>query len=348
MQQIVAFCREALEEGATPVLLGYSLGKAQEILCSLAEANLQPMLHGSVYRMTRIYEQFGQAFCQYERYDPTARRRKSSYLPAERESFAHDPADQKQTRRHDQRLGGRAERDLPLPGRRRFPALRSRRLHRSPALRRAGATQTRPHLARLRGGIRARPARSRHRSVGVERAKPVRTHTCPLFRGEMPSRAQSRNPSRGARTSEFQAFAELGEQIAATPAKLEKIRLLSDYLRPLDPEQLPAAAIFLTGKPFAQTDQRTLQTGWAIIYRALLGASGRGNAELRRIASSHGDASKTAFEALEGRTAPEAIFVRRSADSFRKPAPNARARRQNRAAAGAARKNSRRSKRNTS
>ena len=27
------------------------------------------MLHGSVYRMTRIYEQFGQAFCKYERYD---------------------------------------------------------------------------------------------------------------------------------------------------------------------------------------------------------------------------------------------------------------------------------------
>ena len=26
------------------------------------------MLHGSVYQMTRIYEQFGQSFCEYERY----------------------------------------------------------------------------------------------------------------------------------------------------------------------------------------------------------------------------------------------------------------------------------------
>ena len=60
VQQIVAFCRETLEGEATPVPLGYSLGKAQEILCSLAEANLQPMLHDAVYRMTRIYEQFGQ------------------------------------------------------------------------------------------------------------------------------------------------------------------------------------------------------------------------------------------------------------------------------------------------
>jgi DNA ligase-1 len=66
--EIVAFCRDALEENAVPVLLGYSLGKAQEILCSLAGAGLKPMLHGSVFRMTRIYEQFGQAFCEYERY----------------------------------------------------------------------------------------------------------------------------------------------------------------------------------------------------------------------------------------------------------------------------------------
>src|SRR5258705_7195350 len=52
--------------------------------------------------------------------------------------------------------------------------------------------------------------------------------------------------------SEFQAFAQLGEQIAATPAKLAKISLLSDYLCTLDPEQLRITAIFLTGKPFAQ------------------------------------------------------------------------------------------------
>src|SRR5213595_4268505 len=67
--QIVAFCREAIEDGAVPVLLGYSLGKAQEILCSLDGAGLTPMLHGSVYQMTRIYEQFGQSFCKYVRYN---------------------------------------------------------------------------------------------------------------------------------------------------------------------------------------------------------------------------------------------------------------------------------------
>ncbi|PYK91566.1 MAG: DNA ligase, partial [Verrucomicrobia bacterium] len=68
--QIIAFCRDAIENDEVPVLLGYSLGKAQEILCALAGADLTPMLHGSVYQMTRIYEQYGQEFCHYLRYHP--------------------------------------------------------------------------------------------------------------------------------------------------------------------------------------------------------------------------------------------------------------------------------------
>src|SRR5207248_7518889 len=66
--QIVAFCRDAVDNNEVPVLLGYSLGKAQEILCALAGAELIPMLHGAVYQMTRIYEQYGQKFCEYVRY----------------------------------------------------------------------------------------------------------------------------------------------------------------------------------------------------------------------------------------------------------------------------------------
>ena len=69
VEQVVAFCREAIDDDQVPVLLGYSLGKAQEILCSLEGAGLTPMLHGSVYQMTRIYEQFGQSFCKYVRYN---------------------------------------------------------------------------------------------------------------------------------------------------------------------------------------------------------------------------------------------------------------------------------------
>ena len=86
--QIVAFCQETLEEGAVPVLLGYSLGKAQEILCSLAGAGLVPMLHGSVYQMTRIYEQFGQSFLRIRSIQTERACRESVDLSAERKPLA--------------------------------------------------------------------------------------------------------------------------------------------------------------------------------------------------------------------------------------------------------------------
>ncbi|HEX8311558.1 MAG TPA: MBL fold metallo-hydrolase RNA specificity domain-containing protein, partial [Chthoniobacteraceae bacterium] len=69
MAQMVAFCQETLEDGGVPVLLGYSLGKAQEILCALVAAGLTPMLHGAVYRMTEIYSALRPEFpCGFERY----------------------------------------------------------------------------------------------------------------------------------------------------------------------------------------------------------------------------------------------------------------------------------------
>src|SRR4029077_11410108 len=111
---------------------------------------------------------------------------------------------------------------------------------------------------------------------------------------------------------EFHAFAEVGEAIAATPAKLEKVRLLAEYLRNLDPTQLPVATVYFTGKPFPQSDLRTVQAGWAVIHRALMGAAKLTEPEFRRIASSHGDAGKTALEALEGRTGPEPFTLAQS------------------------------------
>src|SRR4029077_1646351 len=107
--------------------------------------------------------------------------------------------------------------------------------------------------------------------------------------------------------SAFLTFANVGEAIAATPAKLEKIRLLADYLRGLTSEQLPIAALYFTGRAFAQCDLRTLQVGWAVIFRALQAATSIDDAELHRITDAHGDAGKSAFEVLDGRTTPQPL-----------------------------------------
>lgn len=67
---IIEFCRRALADGATPVLLCYSLGKSQEVLRALAPANLPIMLHADTLRLTRICEQLGLSFPPYREFNP--------------------------------------------------------------------------------------------------------------------------------------------------------------------------------------------------------------------------------------------------------------------------------------
>jgi len=68
--QLIAFCEQALAEGATPVLLCYSLGKSQEVLRALAPSKLPVMLHAETLRLTRIYDQLGVTFPTYRDFDP--------------------------------------------------------------------------------------------------------------------------------------------------------------------------------------------------------------------------------------------------------------------------------------
>jgi DNA ligase-1 len=67
IESILQFCRQTLSEGLTPVLIGYSLGKSQEILASLTEADLPIQLHPSAARLTEIYSEFG---CRFPAWKP--------------------------------------------------------------------------------------------------------------------------------------------------------------------------------------------------------------------------------------------------------------------------------------
>jgi len=60
-------------------------------------------------------------------------------------------------------------------------------------------------------------------------------------------------------------WSELAEHLAATTRTSEKTALLADYLRGLAPDELPIAAVFLTGRPFAEADQRAAGLGWSAI-----------------------------------------------------------------------------------
>src|ERR1700726_2369083 len=328
VDQIVAFCRETIEEGAVPVLLGYSLGKAQEILSSLEGAGITPMLHGSVYQMTRVYEQFGQSFCKYVRYNANQVAGKVLICPP---SASRSQMLEKIQRKRVAMISGWAvdpnaiyryqvDAAFPLSDHADYDDL----------LRYVDLVQ--PKRVLTLHGFAAEFARDlRDRGVEAwalsdenqlefpslgsapvsgagEGVQPARTS----FRREVETHTRDVRTTR----SEFATFANVGEAISATPAKLEKVRLLADYLRTLDRDRLPIATIYFTGRAFAQSDPRTLQVGGSIVYRAIMGAAELSEAGFRRLAYSHGDAGKTACEALDGRTNPEPFALTRSRDFF--------------------------------
>lgn len=57
--EVHKFCDDALAAGKTPVLLAYSLGKAQEVL-KIIEARSQPILaHRTIRELNKVYQQYG-------------------------------------------------------------------------------------------------------------------------------------------------------------------------------------------------------------------------------------------------------------------------------------------------
>ena len=67
--QLVELCQNALRDNRQPIVMGYSLGKSQEIVRILSDAGLNVTLHGAPHAMCGIYEQFGVTLGRYRRYN---------------------------------------------------------------------------------------------------------------------------------------------------------------------------------------------------------------------------------------------------------------------------------------
>ncbi|MGE5214477.1 MAG: ATP-dependent DNA ligase [Nitrospirota bacterium] len=321
IDQMVAFCGETIEAGEVPVLLGYSLGKAQEILCALEGAGLTPMLHGAVYQMTRVYEQLGQSFCKYVRYNRNDIAGKVLICPP---SANRSVMLEKIPRKRVALISGWAV-DPQTVYRYQVDAAFALSDHADydDLLRYVELVQPRRVLT-LHGFAAAFASDLRTR--GIEAWALTQQNQMELHFGTEERAPQSASGNSGAgqgsddatHQSEFLDFANVGEAIGATPAKLEKIQLLSDYLRSLTSHQLPIAATYFTGRAFAQSDPRLLHVGWAVIFGALQEATKISDPEFHRIASKHGDAGKTAFEVLNRRTTPQPFRIVESAELFQR------------------------------
>ena len=233
--QMVRFCEEALEEDAVPVLLGYSLGKSQEILCALLNAGLTPMLHGSVFRMTELYRLLNPDFpTGYLRYAAGDIAGKVLICPP---NTTRSPMLQRIKNRRTAVLTGWAldpgakyrygcDAAFPLTDHADYPDL----------LRYVELVQPKLVLT-LHGfaGAFARDLRERGFeawALSQENQLELRlAHARPAAPSASSSAPAPPMPPLEIAPLDLAAFAALGEQISATASKLKKIELLADYLR---------------------------------------------------------------------------------------------------------------------
>jgi DNA ligase-1 len=96
-------------------------------------------------------------------------------------------------------------------------------------------------------------------------------------------------------------FAETCEAIAATTKKLEKTKLVADYLRSCSEEEAAVSAVFLSGRPFPVWEETILQIGGRSLWRVVAELAGKDEAALTAAYRTHGDLGAVAGEVLPTR-----------------------------------------------
>jgi DNA ligase-1 len=69
--------------------------------------------------------------------------------------------------------------------------------------------------------------------------------------------------------TEFRSFAEVLDKISETAKRTEKIELAAEFLRNIEVTDVANAALYLSGKVFGESDQRTLNISWSGLLNAL-------------------------------------------------------------------------------
>lgn len=276
---IIRFCREAIDNDEVPVLLGYSLGKSQEMLSGLTAAGLPVMVHSSVARLTRIYEDFGVQFPAYEEFDPgqaagkvvlappgtsttSLRRRLGRCQMAVLTGWALNPGCH---------FRYQADAAFPLSDHADFPDLvafvqqvKPKRVYTLHGF----AAEFAAYLRRLGFDARALGAVEQLELTSLEgRPETPAAPSAPHDSQPPPSVAGTRAANGG--INSFSRFAETCQAVGQISSKLEKCRLLADYLATVDSKSLAAVVTWFTGLPFASIANQSLSVGFALLRSAV-------------------------------------------------------------------------------
>lgn len=308
---VVKFCVEALEESRTPVLLGYSLGKAQEILSRLEGSGLSLMLHPSVSRLAEVYRAEGIVLPPYAEWNPAAAAGHVVVCPP---GAAGGRALGRIPQRVVAMLSGwaldpgavhrwRCDAAFPLSDHAGYDDL----------LRHVEAVAPKRVLT-LHGFASefAADLRSRGIEAWALTGPNQLDLNLELPRPRPPGR---RAPAAVEASSGFLKFCSVALEIERLTGRTAKCGVLEDYFRQLEDGELRHAAVWLSGHAFPRSDQAPHHAGRAVVRAALIEATGMHEAEYRLVERGLNDLGRTAGNVLErvagtrNHTLPEVVVV---------------------------------------
>ena len=301
-ESILAFCRGAVEDGEVPVLLGYSLGKSQELLAGLAKAGLPILLHPSVHRMTEIYRELGVKFPATEVWKKSGKKPEKAVV-----IFPPQAA-------HSVQLRGIANRRVAaVTGWALAPGANYRlgcdvafplSDHADHSELKEMVKKVSPSEIRTLHGFAAEFA-AELREEGWN-AWPVAGDTqlsLSLSSGATRRRGKAVGDSGPVPKSEFGSFVQALEAASSTFRTQKKTEILAEFFRALPVPALEVAVRMVAGRGLETSG--SLQAGMALIRRALLEELELDPQAWKEAYARHQDSGRTVGELLTGRSKPQ-------------------------------------------
>ncbi len=341
-RDIVDFCQDTLENGQTPILFGYSLGKAQELLKTLEGHSFRILLHPQVLKMTHACEEIGFTFPPYSefRFDQF----KGSVVIAPPQRADSEWLSKIPNRRTAQISGwaldesfrqrSQYDRSFPLSDHADFLDLIE------------FVTLVDPRIVYTTHGFAKEFAETlKERGINaLELGSPDQMGLSIATPAASPKPAPQPTPSTESQTNpspnSIAAFTETWQRLEKIDGHRRAVETASQYFDTLDPIDVPIAALFLTARAFPRASDQPLRIDPALNRQAILFGAGASDADYKRARKTQANAQlaqlsllpkperatrtlsdfRALFDSL--RSAPNPVFQHSLlADEYRKLSP---------------------------
>lgn len=319
VERLAGFVQMTLDDGEVPVLLGYSLGKAQELIAAvhrhLPKATFQ--VHPSVEKMNRVVRQMGFDLPECEIFDPKERDPAGQVVvippTAHKSRGVRNMKNARSAVATGWALGPgakfryRVDEVFPLSDHAGYDDLLEFVEAVDPRVVYTLHGSAGEFAADLRG--RGREAWS---LIGQNQLElDLGLNTSDTNRGEV---TDDSGPVHG----ELAGLARVASRIGEAAGKNRKKEILAAYLKELNGETLERTCLYLGGRCFpAHGETRSTGTGWALLKRALMRASGVSETMYREVSTSQADGARTTYLLLQGKGRGEPATIAEVGELFR-------------------------------